>query len=96
MYELHSNEETHVSLFSDVGSPAFEEFLETIGEKVALKGFDSFRGGLDNKSKYEKFLNEFNIFVFTFSYHQTLRLFLFIESMAAEKPSAFKYLVVHV
>ncbi|KAL5255158.1 hypothetical protein ACHWQZ_G014555 [Mnemiopsis leidyi] len=35
---------------NDVGSPAFEEFLETIGEKVALKGFDSFRGGLDNKS----------------------------------------------
>ena len=39
------------NFFSDVGSPAFEEFLETIGEKVALKGFDSFRGGLDNKSE---------------------------------------------
>ncbi|XP_063682341.1 signal-induced proliferation-associated 1-like protein 1 isoform X3 [Bolinopsis microptera] len=35
---------------NDAGSPAFDEFLETIGEKVALKGFDSFRGGLDNKS----------------------------------------------
>jgi hypothetical protein len=38
--------------FSDVGSPAFEEFLETIGDKVELKGFDAFRGGLDNKSKW--------------------------------------------
>ena len=70
MHELHSIEKTHVSLFSDVGSPAFEEFLETIGEKVALKGFDSFRGGLDNKSEYDKFLNEFDILVFTSSYQK--------------------------
>ena len=45
--------------FSDAGSPAFDEFLETIGEKVALKGFDSFRGGLDNKSKFPKILNTY-------------------------------------
>ena len=33
------------------GSPAFEEFLQLMGRKVKLKGFDDFRGGLDVKSK---------------------------------------------
>lgn len=28
-------------------TPAFSEFLEQIGEKIPLKGFDGFRGGLD-------------------------------------------------
>lgn len=32
-------------------SPAFTEFLDLIGRKVQLKGFDNFKGGLDNKSK---------------------------------------------
>lgn len=31
-------------------SPNFEEFLNVIGEKVALKGFEGFRGGLDVKT----------------------------------------------
>lgn len=30
--------------------PAFTEFLETIGQKVRLKGFDKYKAGLDNKS----------------------------------------------
>lgn len=34
------------------GSPAFVEFLDLIGKKVKLKGFEKFKGGLDNKSKY--------------------------------------------
>ena len=31
--------------------PAFTEFLDTIGQKVRLKGFDKYKAGLDNKSK---------------------------------------------
>ena len=32
------------------GSPAFEEFLKTIGHKVAMKGFTKYRAQLDNKT----------------------------------------------
>lgn len=28
-------------------SPLFEEFLQIFGEKVRLKGFDRYKGGLD-------------------------------------------------
>lgn len=31
---------------------AFEEFLETIGTKVRLQGFNEYRAGLDNKCKF--------------------------------------------
>jgi hypothetical protein len=31
-------------------SPAFEEFLEFLGSKVALQGFTGYSGGLDTKS----------------------------------------------
>lgn len=30
---------------------AFSEFLETIGKRVTLKGFNKYKAGLDNKSK---------------------------------------------
>lgn len=36
--------------------PAFIEFLETIGQKVRLKGFDKYKAGLDNKSEFIVFL----------------------------------------
>jgi signal-induced proliferation-associated 1 like protein 1 len=39
--EMYNNE--------DAG-PAFSEFLETIGKKVRLKGFDNYKAGLDNKT----------------------------------------------
>ncbi|XP_031341496.1 signal-induced proliferation-associated 1-like protein 1 isoform X1 [Photinus pyralis] len=39
--EMYNNE--------DAG-PAFQEFLDTIGKKVRLKGFDKYKAGLDNKS----------------------------------------------
>ncbi|ELT98588.1 hypothetical protein CAPTEDRAFT_146981 [Capitella teleta] len=32
------------------GSPAFDEFLDCIGERVPLKGFEKYRGGLDCKT----------------------------------------------
>lgn len=36
--------------------PAFTEFLETIGTRVRLKGFDKYKAGLDNKSKFYFFV----------------------------------------
>lgn len=39
--EMYNNEEA---------GPAFIEFLETIGKKVRLQGFNKYRAGLDNKS----------------------------------------------
>lgn len=39
--EMYNNEE---------GSPAFEEFLELLGQKVTLKGFTKYRAQLDNKT----------------------------------------------
>lgn len=41
--EMYNNE--------DAG-PAFLEFLDTIGQRVRLKGFDKYKAGLDNKSKF--------------------------------------------
>lgn len=40
--EMYNNEE---------GGAAFNEFLETIGQKIRLKGFDKYKAGLDNKSE---------------------------------------------
>ena len=39
--DMYNNEEA---------GPAFLEFLDTIGQRVRLKGFDKYRAGLDNKS----------------------------------------------
>ena len=39
------------SVPSETSSPAFEEFLDLIGEKVKMKGFNKYRAQLDNKSK---------------------------------------------
>lgn len=33
------------------GGPAFNEFLELIGQKVRLKGFNKYKAGLCSKSK---------------------------------------------
>ena len=40
--EMYNNEE---------GGAAFNEFLELIGQKVRLKGFNKYKAGLCNKSK---------------------------------------------
>lgn len=51
--DMYNNEEA---------GPAFLEFLDTIGQRVRLKGFDKYRAGLDNKSQYlyEKDLRQRN------------------------------------
>ncbi len=53
--QMYANGEQIISFFFDIlfivqTSTAFEEFLGFLGEKVTLKGFQGFRGGLDIKS----------------------------------------------
>ena len=40
--EMYNNEE---------GGPAFNEFLDLIGQRIRLKGFNKYKAGLCNKSK---------------------------------------------
>lgn len=36
----------------ETGSPAFDEFLAHLGQKVRMKGFTKYRAQLDNKGEY--------------------------------------------
>jgi signal-induced proliferation-associated 1 like protein 1 len=40
--DMYNNEE---------GGPAFNEFLDLIGQKIRLKGFNKYKAGLCSKSK---------------------------------------------
>jgi len=42
--------------FAEFASPEFDEFLDLIGSRVQLKGFQQYRGGLDVKSKYRVYM----------------------------------------
>ncbi len=46
------NTETHASVGAEEGSPAFEEFLACLGDKIRLKGWHGYRGGLDTDSTH--------------------------------------------
>lgn len=37
---------------NEMAGPAFEEFLDLLGQRVRLKGFTKYRAQLDNKSKF--------------------------------------------
>lgn len=37
---------------NETAGPAFEEFLDLLGQRVRLKGFSKYRAQLDNKSKH--------------------------------------------
>lgn len=37
---------------TEYGSGAFDEFLAVLGEKIRLKGWERFRGGLDVKGEW--------------------------------------------
>jgi len=37
---------------TETSGPAFDEFLELIGKRVPLKGFEGYRAQLDNRSKF--------------------------------------------
>lgn len=38
---------------NETAGPAFDEFLDLLGQRVRLKGFNKYRAQLDNKSKFE-------------------------------------------
>lgn len=37
--------------FAETGSERFDQFLQLLGEKIRLRGWDNYRGGLDVKGK---------------------------------------------
>jgi len=39
-------------LSNEIGSDAFQKFLNLLGDKITLKGWTGYRGGLDTKSKF--------------------------------------------
>uniref|UniRef100_A0A7E4VCY1 Rap-GAP domain-containing protein n=1 Tax=Panagrellus redivivus TaxID=6233 RepID=A0A7E4VCY1_PANRE len=45
-----NNQSTEEQMYNnETSSPAFEEFLDFLGQRVRLKGFDSYKGGLDTR-----------------------------------------------
>ena len=45
--------------FKEFGSPAFEEFLDFLGDRVELEGWDKYRAGLDVTSTFISLINGF-------------------------------------
>lgn len=64
--------DTHV----EFGSESFEEFLSILGEKIRLRGWERFRGGLDVKGKIIR-LNFFFIFLLIMPTEIGFDLFIF-------------------
>ena len=48
--DMYNNEE---------GGPAFNEFLDLLGQRVRLKGFQKYKAGLCNKSKFTEYCQVF-------------------------------------
>lgn len=48
-------------LDNNTSSPLFDEFLQLLGDKVRLKGFDKYKGGLDTvhdlTGKFENYIS---------------------------------------
>ena len=42
---------------NETAGPAFEEFLDLLGQRVRLKGFSKYRAQLDNKSKLQTWVS---------------------------------------
>lgn len=51
--------------FLEDGSPEFDKFISLLGDKIRLKSWDKYRGGLDVKGKF----NHPTIFLFFFFIH---------------------------
>ena len=49
--DMYNNEE---------GGPAFNEFLDLLGQRVRLKGFQKYKAGLCNKSEFTKYCQVFD------------------------------------
>lgn len=57
-------------LCTEYGSEDFEEFLGVLGEKIQLKSWERYRGGLDVKGIYKK--NERKVFFYHLHYLQVI------------------------
>lgn len=56
---------------NESASPALEEFMELLGQRVRLKGFTKYRAQLDNKSKCSRLNTHiclYVLFAFDLSY----------------------------
>ena len=52
MLYCKAGQTTEEEMYNNEGAgPAFSEFLEMLGQRVRLKDFDKYRGGLDKKSE---------------------------------------------
>lgn len=52
-----SGQSTEEEMYNNESAgPAFEEFLQLLGERVRLKGFEKYRAQLDTKSKASSFI----------------------------------------
>ena len=49
---IYDNPYYYHHLLLETGSPAFDEFLALLGQKVRMKGFTKYRAQLDHKGKY--------------------------------------------
>jgi len=47
---------------NESGSPALDEFLDLLGQRVRLKGFSKYRAQLDNKSECSSHDDIFKMF----------------------------------
>lgn len=69
-----SGQKTEEDMYNNENSgPAFSEFLEVLGQRVRLKNFDKYRGGLDKKSEFNTFSSNLicsikNVIFFLFSF----------------------------
>ncbi len=59
---------TYFNSHTEVGSPAFEEFLSFLGEKIVLKGWDRFRAGLNVTGKISCHLFTVGVALLTFHF----------------------------
>jgi len=50
LYRAEGQEEENDMFCNQHGSEAFEEFLDFLGDRIKLKGWDKYRGGLDTKN----------------------------------------------
>jgi hypothetical protein len=53
---LNENFIIFFKIFQEESTPAFDEFLSLLGDKVRLRGFSGYRGGLDNTSNKSYFI----------------------------------------
>lgn len=69
-----------IFLHLEVSGPAFEEFLDILGQRVRLKGFDKYKGGLDNRGDTT---GQYSIY----TTHQQYEIMFHVSTMLPFTPS---------